>query len=150
MPRGVKKVVEETEQTTAEVVQEAEAVDAAAEENKVEDEAAEENKVEDEAADEVVDEVVAEPQVDEPEAPVNEKKEKSAKKAEKAEDSITAEPENEWKFVTALRIYPYPSDLSRTTLFTGNVRVVSEYKGLKTIEYMKYGYGLVTAVTDQL
>lgn len=146
MPRGVKKVVEETEQTTAEVVQEAEAADAAADENKVEDE----------AADKAVDEVVAEPQVDEPAAPVDEKKEKSAKKAEKAEkaekveDSVTAEPENEWKFVTALRIYPYPSDLSRTTLFTGNVRVVSEYKGLKTIEYMKYGYGLVTAVTDQL
>ena len=58
--------------------------------------------------------------------------------------------EGEWRFVQGLRIYPRPADLSCSTLFTGNIRVIGEYKELKKIEFMKHGFGLVQALTDAL
>lgn len=144
MPRGVKKVAEITEEVKVEEAV-AEAPAEEVKEEKVEEaavaEAPAEEPVAEEAAPEVAEEVPAEEVKEEPK--------KEEKKAEK-EEAPAASADGEWKFVENLRIYPRVTDLAVTTVITGNVKVIGEVRGLKKIQYMKHGFGLVDALTDAL
>lgn len=147
MPRGVKKVVEEpVEEIKVEQEVAAEVAEVAAEEPAVEASeevaAAEEPAAVEEAP--VVEEAPAVEEVAAAEEPAVESENKSAAK------EVVA-TEGEWTFVDHLRIYPNNADRNiRTSVITGNIRVVGEQDGFKKIQYLKHGFGIVEALTDAL
>lgn len=148
MPRGVKKVAEAIEEVKVE-----EAVAEEAKEEKVEEVAAEEPKVEEVAAEEAPAEEVA-PEEDQGPAPEVIEEAPAAEEVKEAPEKEEQKPvesaDGTWKFVENLRIYPRVTDLAVTTVITGNVKVIGEVRGLKKIQYMKHGFGLVEALTDAL
>ena len=154
MPRGVKKVVEEVVEEVK--VEEAPAEQPVADEVPVEEapaEVVEEAPAEEITTDAVVDaEPVAEEAVEaEPvieEAPVEDKKEETT--AEVKEEKKDAVKEGEWKFYANLRIYPSFGDRTRVKVISGNVKVTGKKGDLTQIQYLKHGFGLVDAFTDQI
>lgn len=143
MPRGVKKVVEEpVEEIKVEQEVAAEVAEVAAEEPAVE--ASEEvAAAEEPAAVEEAPVVEEAPAVEEVAAAVESENKSAAKKV--------VATEGEWTFVDHLRIYPNNADRNiRTSVITGNIRVVGEQDGFKKIQYLKHGFGIVEALTDAL